>query len=323
MKRALLCLSLSIGFVLPALSSASLLGPADPYNVFLFDDMVSNNSDTEGRIAAGGDVHLQNYSVGLKSSAAEYSLVTGGKTRFWSGAVQNGGVYSNGDVITSNASIFGNLVSNSSITRYNGTVTGISTPNAGAASPVDFASAYQTLSQTSKSLSQRADTGSKTVYSWGTIDLNGGDGLNIFSLTSAELANSTGLRFNLGENGVAVINVSGSYNDFSGFGFFDFNDLTGRYERMAVEMGRDILFNFYETNNMDIGSIGVIGSILAPEASLYFNSGVINGTVVANTMNGTGQFNLNPFAYSVPAPQTFALLGIGLVMMFGRRRQQA
>jgi hypothetical protein len=56
----------------------SLLG-SEPsnYNVFVFEDFRGDNSDVEGRVAAGRDIQLTNFNVGCKISSP-----TSGKKTF-------------------------------------------------------------------------------------------------------------------------------------------------------------------------------------------------------------------------------------------------
>jgi len=335
---SLLALLLGLTLTDPA-SASSLLGPADGYNVFLFGNMYGSNSDTEGRLAAGGDIDLQNYSVGLKAGASDYSLVGGGEVRFWSGTALNGGIRAQNGMRGDNLTVEGDIATQGDVTIYSGTVQGdIVSPGTVAtyttnvvgnvvsgpvpASPVDFGAAYDQITDTSAALSAMADTGSKDVKAWGSIYLDGHDAFNVFSLTAQELADSSGILFDLADDAVAVVNVAGTYNNFSGFGFFDFDDASGEYLRMGLTTARNIFYNFYETNALDIYSIGVMGSILAPHANVYGSSGVVWGNLVATSLYGSCQFNDNSAA-PVPEPATMLLFGSGIMGLFGIGRHRA
>ena len=321
-------LKLLVGAVLffPVVSSASLLGPADPYNVFFFDYMNSRGSDTEGRVAVGGNVNLSNYSVGLKSGPASYSLVSGGNVAYGPGSIEHGGMFASGNIALKNYRVEGNVVADGAVTTINGGTVhnGSIMAHAGVADPVNFASAYTELESTANYLAGLSVTGA-TVNKYNTFYFDAAHaGLNVFDMTSADLQKAVGMKFNLGVGSAAVINVSGSYNDFSGFGFMDFSG-----KSLLKDLGQNILFNFYETTKLDVSAIGVMGSILAPNASLYFNSGVINGTVVAKSMDGSGQFNYNPFQYTmekpkpIPEPQTMVLMVLGMALLWAVRRRAA
>jgi len=305
---------------LPVLSRATLLGPADDYNVFLFGNMISSGSDTEGKVAAGGNINLQNYSVGLKAALSDYSLVSGGKVEFYSGTISNGGIYSGGDVKFYNGTALdGGIYAQGDTELLNVTYQGdiVGEP----LSPVDFDSAYNQLSATSQTLAALQDTGTTTVKSWGAVYFEGDDSFNVFSISAADLSGSVGFYFDFADDAVAVVNISGPYNDFSNFGFLDFNG-TG-YSTMDVAKGQNILFNFYETTTLDINNIGVMGSILAPDAMVYGKAAVVNGTLVAKSLISSVQFNDNPFnggAAPVPEPATVMLFGTGLLGVAGLSR---
>ncbi len=78
MRKSLLFLSVVAGILITcSVSQATLQGPASDYNVFLFDDMNVWRSDSQGRVAAGGDITMSNYAVGLLASPAKYSMISG------------------------------------------------------------------------------------------------------------------------------------------------------------------------------------------------------------------------------------------------------
>ena len=54
----------AVGYFAGTSGSGAGLGPAQPYNVMVFGDFSAPHSDVEGRLAAAGDVAIDNYSVG-------------------------------------------------------------------------------------------------------------------------------------------------------------------------------------------------------------------------------------------------------------------
>lgn len=320
---------LALSTTLPTLASASWLSPADDYNLFLSGDLTSN-SDTQGRIAAGGNITLNNYSVGLLSASSDYSLVAGGNVNFQSGSIHNGGTYSSGNTHLNHHSVAGNVTSqgNVSFGSGGGSVSGSISSNSLAASPANFASSFSYLNNASNTLGGMANTGAVFVNSgagYANITLTGSSALNVFSIDSALLASATSLTFDVGNN-AALINVTGSSVSMGGFGINN-----------GGNDGSNILYNFYEADSLSIENLGLFGSILAPDAELTFDSGQINGTVVAQSMYGSGQFNYNPFGYGDPfspqtplptapvpvsEPQTLLLLGSGSLLLLGLNRRR-
>lgn len=321
MRKSLFFLLILMGILITcSISQATLLGPASDYNVFLFGDMNVWESDSEGRIAVGGNIiRMSNYAIGLKADPAQYSIVSGANVNFGSGSVSNGGIFAEGNIQLNHFYVDGDVTSNGTISGVGqGTIEGNHTQNAAAASPIDFASAYTYLSSTSLLLAKMAPTGTTSVTYWGTRDaivLTGAEDINIFSLSGNDLSNASSLTFNIGADDIAIVNVSGKVDNFSGFGLFGYDKKQG-----------NILYNFYEADQLTMHNIGIMGSILAPDADVIFNTGVINGTLIADSLTGSGQSNQSLFHHdvpvtSVPEPAPAILLGCGLAGIFIFRRK--
>jgi choice-of-anchor A domain-containing protein len=295
-----------------------LLGPAADYSLFVFGNMEPGPwSDSQGRVAVGGNITLSSFSIALLAAPAEYSVVSGGNVNFASGHVYNGGIFAGGNIQLNNFGVDGDVTANGTITYGPGgvTVAGDSTPNAAAVSPVDFASEYSYLSSTSLALAAMTPTGTTSVTPWHAITLTGTEDINIFNLDGNALSNATSLKFNIGADAIAIVNVSGSADGLGNFAISGYDGKQG-----------NILYNFYDADLLTIHNIAVQGSILAPDADVIFNSGQINGTLIAGSLTGTGQSNLYLFDHDlfdhnspvrpVPEPATIILLGAGLAGVF-------
>ena len=315
MKNIFLTISVIAAlFFFHSISQATLLGTAGDYNVFVFGDMNVKTSDSQGRIAAGGNINMNNYSIGLLAGPSEYSMVSGGNINFTSGNVKNGGIFSGGNAILSNLGVAGKVVANGTIAFSSGSSAGI-VPNAGAVNPVDFTDAYNYLNFVSSTLAGMNANGITTVTPWNAITLTGDGPLSIFSLDGAVLNNAKSITFNIGADDVAIINVSGDIDKFGGFGIFNTAGKEG-----------NILYNFYDAGQLSVSNIAVKGSILAPHADIIFNSGRIDGTLIADSATGTGQFNSYPFDHDVPVnvvpePGTISLLLSGVAALFTFRKK--
>ena len=116
----------------PVSQAVPLLGPATDYNVFVFNSIDVDHSNTHGRIAAGGDIYMDNYSVGGGASPSDYSIVSGGNVYYGPGTISNGGIYAEGNLELSNYTVNGDVTANGTISYFNGgTVTGTATPGQG------------------------------------------------------------------------------------------------------------------------------------------------------------------------------------------------
>lgn len=130
-----------------ALASFINLGAASDYNVFIKNDFSASSSDVEGRVAAGGNVTLSNYSVNIKNSKQLYgdttelpALVVGRDFDFYSGN------------IAGDAFVGGNYYENTTGTITNGKVRKGN-------SPIDFEAEFSDLKDLSKTLSELDSTG--------------------------------------------------------------------------------------------------------------------------------------------------------------------
>ena len=289
-KSFLLCIPLLFLLSFFSTAQAGVLGTSGDYNAFIYGDLMVNNSDSQGRIAAGGNINMSNYSVGSLASPAPYSLMGGGNVTFGPGSVWNGGIFAGGDLSIRNHYIQGDVTVNGNITYpAGGTVTGSTAKNAGAASPVDFDAEFDYLKWLSGSFQSTTANGTTNVlyYAQTQITFTGSDAVNYFSLAGADLNNASNINFNVGNN-IAIINVSGTADDFTTLGFAGTSGIQS-----------NILWNFYEASNVTLNT-SVKGSILAPNAHVDFNSAHVDGTIIADSLTGTGQFHQYKFDHDIP-----------------------
>lgn len=279
-----------LGFSTQVSAATVTLGAATGYNVFVLGD-VNLDSDTEGKMAIAGNAALRNYSVGLKDQGGD-ALVVGGDLDF-----QNGTVYGN--------AVVGGTTKLTNVDFQGGELQ--------SGSPIDFSSAGQSLLNLSKSYISDSATDAE-VTSWGGINLVGTGSTNVFNLASTALAKASSLNFN--GSGSFIVNVSGSDVSIKNFGFF----LNGIDKQ-------NILFNFFEATQVTASGIGIEGSILAPKAKVEFNNGQMNGTLVAASLSGNGQFNhvgrppVEQPPASVPEPAALAGLGFAAAALATARRK--
>lgn len=289
------------------LDIGSVMGGA---NVFTAGNFTANSSDVEGAIVSGGNVSIASYAVNQNGKAAYggYAVAAGGNLFLQNGAISNGKTYAGGTTTLSNAA---------------------QTPGT-TISPVDFAVAAQQFKDIASGLSLVASTGTVTrQYSANKVTGSGKGGVDVFNV-NADFFNGgdNWMLSGLSAGQTLIFNISGKQGGFNS-GNIGFEPLSGY----------NVLFNFYEAETVNVK--GIIGSVLAPYATVENGWGVINGQVVADTWNSSVQVNSNHYfkpvdvagfelvkntpPVEVPEPGTLALMlagaaGIAGVVVSRRRR---
>jgi len=272
---------------------AQSLGAANDYNAFIFGNFTSSGSDTEGRLAVGGNADLSGYSVGTSLDTTRgNTLVVGNNLTFTNGQVNKG-----------------NAVYGSSATT-----SGFGIPDGGLiqGNPVDFASAQSQLTQLSGSLAGMGANGSFNDH-YGTLQFVGTDpALNTFTVTAPSVNSANGIQINAPANSTVIINIGGDNIFFDYFGI-----------SIANTDKQKVLYNFYEATTLTIAGITVQGSVLAPLANVSFTNGNVEGTLIANNVTGNGEYHDFKFQGTLPIPEPsgVALVGLSLASLAFRRRR--
>lgn len=244
------------------------LDVATDFNLFLLGDLAQSGSDTEGRIAVGGQATLAEYSIGaaLPPGAFRETLVVGGTLAIRHGAIATGDAVSGGPEEIENASF---------------------APNAGyrRALPIDFAAAARDLQDISTTYGAVLPSGT-TRLEYGRLLLEGtANDLNVFTVRAADLAVASTIAVRVPVGSTVLVNVSGETASLENLGF----DLAG--------LGADkILYNFPAARHLVLRGVGIQGSMLAPWASIDFQNGAIEGTLIGTSLTGPGQMNQLAFS---------------------------
>lgn len=279
-SNILFAVPLGITVVLGCLNSAfaGTIGAAADFNVFVFGDM-NQSSDSEGRVAVGGNATFTNFGIAdrLGSDAGTLPrLVVGGDLTYKGGQVFGGNaVY--GGTGTISAGITGGSFTQGS-------------------SPIDFVATKKELSKTSADLDTLAATGTTTYHAWGGIELQGSQsGVNVFTLDGAKFSKTNNFVLKAPAGSTVIVNVKGDKISLQNFEM--------QFQGVSKT---NVLFNFVGATELSSTNFSFKGSVLAPKADYKFNNGNLEGTLIANSVAGTGEFHHYPFAGNLPdfAPAT-------------------
>jgi choice-of-anchor A domain-containing protein len=275
-------------------ASATNLGVANDYNLFVLENLYGYNSDSWGNIATGGNAYLSSYNVAGTLNGNNARLVVGGNLIWEPGGGRvgqdgQGNIYAGGTT---------NIVP---WATYNGPCL----PQ----NVVDFAAARSYLNQASSAWSKQSTIGK---FDSSSLNLTGtSDKLNVFNLSDLEVKKGS-LNITAPAGSTVLVNVSGK-------------DVTMQNAEISLDGGvtsNYVLFNFYEATSLTVTSYEFWGSILAPNAAINLTNGQFNGTLIGksfgapNTSCGQGhnylfQGNLP----DVPEPATLALLITGALVL--------
>ena len=252
--------------------ASSPLGSAEGFTVFTFDHYQGNNTDCTGRVAVGGSAQFNNLGIGsgLSNSAGSRDDLIVGDDLVW-----NNGQNFNGNTQVGDETQF------NSVGTPNGTVDSVVS--------IDFDAAEIELIALSDELSDVPMNGTVTTQ-WGQIYLTGTDAdSNVFQLDTTDFIACYGFHVEAPAGSTVLVNISGSTVMMNWFQPF----LTG----IAVD---HLFFNFPDCVALQMNGIGWKGSILAPNATMQFNNGQIDGALIVSDLQGNGESHHMPFDGDLP-----------------------
>ncbi|WP_031500423.1 choice-of-anchor A family protein [Bryobacter aggregatus] len=288
-----------------SLRATSILSVGD-FNLFVFGNLTQANTDVQGRVAVGGTASVTNFGIGtsLSPDPSRLDLEVGGSLSWTNGQLFNG------------SGIYGGSAALTSVGVPNGTITNV-VPN------INFAQVKTEETNLSAYLAGLSAI-TATATPWGALTLTGTNAsLNVFNVSAGVLSGINTFTFNVPTTSTVIVNIAGATNSLQNAGM----NLNGLSKTQVI-------YNFYEATALTVQGISVQGSILAPNATLNFNNGNIEGQVIVNNLLGGGEthnyiFNgtiptgnigtMDPSA--VPEPST-AFAGVILVAMGAWLRQR-
>ncbi|WP_225413828.1 choice-of-anchor A family protein [Stigmatella hybrida] len=235
------------------------------YNLFLTGDYTAG-TDVEGRVAAGGNVSMENFSVGwrLPDGQSAQALVAGGNL-----SLSNGGVW--GDAWHG-----GSYTPGAGVTFVRGTVS--------QGNPIDFTARGAALRNLSLRLAALEVNAATVLEPWGGILLRGtAPDVNVFEVPASAFAGAKFLSIDAPAGALAVINIEGTSASFSGFG----HAFSGGIDQHGV------LYNFVDASSITAAGYGFWGTVLAPLAHVNFSNGSFDGGIYARSLTGNAEGHLN------------------------------
>jgi choice-of-anchor A domain-containing protein len=293
--------AISLGAILAAIAAPGAFAGALDAGTILqdFNAVVYGNgstqSDIEGAAVIGGNFSgATMYNNPTSSTPAGYGALTVfGNTSGNSININNGG----------SAYVAGTQGAN---INFNGGGSYIGSPSSTIG---DFENSLNSLSQ---SLSQLSATG--VLPTAGNNEVitatPGANGVAVFNITAAQLALIPSFQINMNGASSVIFNVSGTTVNFNA------NDESG------VAGANNIIWNFYAATSVNI-TTQIGGTVLATLANVT-NQNQIDGALVANSWNGTGELHDYGFdgvlptadvvaaTASVPEPASLVIFGAGL-----------
>lgn len=251
-------------------TTKSVLGAAGDYNVFVFGE-AKLTATLEGNLASGGNTTVSGIDLNKKNTVTvPYALVTGGDLDFKNGTVK-GNIYHQGTF---------HKVDSGTIEEgkyYQGPVGKI----------IDFTAAKNYL--------ENFATSYLNVKTNGTINndtLTGNNAVNVFNLRNNFFNSDIWPKLTSNNNSSVIIVLPGETINI--FRTFSLNGITGS----------TILYIFPEAKTVNISSVDMRGSILAPKAKVNFSNGQVHGNIVAASINSSSLIANLPFKGQLPVLPT-------------------
>lgn len=262
---------------------SQILGVATDFTVFVSGDYTASSGSINGRIAAGGNINLNSYSVGgqVVQGDSPEALLAGGNIHFPDGSVSQGNIIAAGSISGVGSNVTNALSGNQQLLG-------------GQTLRFNFPEEFQKLTALSNNLSQLNANGSVSEQ-WGSVLLEGDcvSNTQVFNLDGTLLNNANTLNVNcIPANASVIVNVAGVATGFTNMGIG------------GLGANGKVLFNLYEASNVSITGVSISAGILAPLANVEAANGHVNGFVVASAWNGAVSLEYTAFNGTLPSITT-------------------
>ena len=254
---------------------------ANEFNIFILNNYSAEFTDSQGKVAVGGNILLNDYSVAshLPKEDSPY-LIVGGKIDIESGS-------NNGTTIISNSK---NVI-HYTMTNYNGSVIAPTEDK-----PIDFSSVSSYLKCYSNFLGKYSTNSSYNLNSGGQLTITGKDSdMNIVTLPSNILSTANEIILLFPQNSTLIINVTGDFIHFPSAATIVDNNNPPTADEIE-----HILWNFPDATKFTASGVQIDGTVLAPNANSYLDNGNLQGTIISYNLTGGMEFHNYPFNGNLP-----------------------
>ena len=251
------------------------MGGATGYNVVTFDAFHGVRADIEGKVAIGGHAVFEDYGIASRFNGGPVALSVKGSLRAVRSQVYGADARVKGACATSSFGI-------PSGTLTCGTTRGVEDTNA-------LEGEMLLLSDYLRDLPVNGKT---EVYAWGQVTLRGNAHRNVFTLDLDRVKASfspwvwnrwiNGFTIQAPSGSVVIVNVVGDPSIFL---------RNGAFNLMGGISADRVILNFHKTPKLVISNVGVKATVLAPKAKVFFDNGHIDGQMIADRIEGTGEFH--------------------------------
>ena len=255
----------------PKASGTSDLLDAQDFNVFVFSDYWDGHH-VGGRVACGGTLAMTRFGIGHGVDGGPVVIARG--------------------LELSQGTIYGHAM----FSHYRAVEETVDFQSGGElqkAAPINWHQAkwrMKTMSAAMTDLNTNCETEVTEAGEWNQIALRGKHKyLNVFHVTADDLSESKGVTIDCPKGSTVVVNVSGDYATMNNFAFW-----------VQGTVHTNVIYNFYEAEQLDIYGIEVLGSVIAPKANVWFCNGQMRGTLISRGLEGDGEFHNHPFTGSLP-----------------------
>jgi choice-of-anchor A domain-containing protein len=306
------------------------LGIAGNYDVFVQNNFTVVSSDTQGRVAIGGDLNVAGqYDIGYKINDFDMGegpsvIVSGDVNKSKSGYLN---VYEDGKHQSPHSGelLYSGNLSNSIPNTIEAMLIQTKESNL----PFNFDNEFSYLNTLSLELSSRTASGT-TESKWNVLNVNATstptDNIYVFEVTQEQLNESSEVKVNdVSDDATIIFNVTNDNNvasrDYSKelceedqVGCITMKQTTvsinGMYKHENLQehslvnrLPSQILYNFSGITKLNLFT-NIFGTILAPSAEITAQNGVIWGSVIGKSWESAGAFQINhdPFIPSLFIP---------------------